>query len=376
MDMLATDAYEFVRVCISQQSEATRRRRLQALIDAGLDWEKVCREAERHGVQPLFFVNLEHLLGPQLPPWLHDRIREYQQKNRVHTNFLVRELGRIRRLCEENDLPLLALKGPVLAKVAYGDIAMRQYVDLDVLVPSDRFSEFDQLLRDMGYEYPKQRKKIEGWRRVLFRSLKGQWQYARAGGAFNLDVHTRVMPPGYAFPADFKPFWRRSREIQLSEDVTVPGLAPEDAALVLSYHGVKNYWRSLRYVTDLAQLVQAEPTLDWSSSVTRARQMQGARVLKLGLLLAHDVVDMTFPADVETWVRSASGRIQSWGSDVPMDEVRVMLANYLRNRSEKTVFSLAKRIRLQFATKSTFAGRLRYVAYSTMQHLWSTLLKP
>ncbi len=376
MEVSETDAYEFARVCISQLPEAVRRRRLQSLIEGGLDWEAVCREAGRHGIRPLIFRNLEHLLGPQLPSWLQDWIQEHQQKNRIRTNFLVRELGEIRRLCEEHDLPLLALKGPVLAKVAYGDIAMRQYVDLDVLVPSDRFSEFDQLLRDMGYEYPKQRKKIEGWRRALFRSLKGQWQYARAGGAFNLDVHTRVMPPGYAFPADFNPLWERSREIQLSENVTVPGLAPEDAALVLSYHGVKNYWRSLRYVADLAQLVQAEPTLDWSASVTRARQMQGTRVLKLGLLLAHDVLDMALPADVESWVRSASGGIQSWGRDVPMDGVRVMLANYLRDRSQQTVLSLVKRIRLQLATKSTLASKIRYGAYSTMQHLWSTLLKP
>lgn len=363
METSGTEAYEFVRACISHGPEAARRETLQSFLEAGGNWEDIFRTATRHSVRPLFGRNLERLLGSGLSPSLRDRIRKSQWRNRIHANFLVQELGKICRLCEEHDLPVLTMKGPVLAQVAYGDIAMRRYVDLDVLIPKERFSEFDHLLRTEGYEYPKALQNIKGWRRTLSHSLSGQWQFSRAAGAFNLDVHTRVMPPGYSFPVDFEPFWERSREIQLRDDVSVRGLSPEDMALVLSYHGVKNQWRSLKYVADLAELVQF--SLNWSSLIERAREIRSTRVLRLGMRLAHDLLDVTFPAEVQKWTRGS-----------PMDDVISMLKDYLRSRDRRRILSFGKRVRLQRATKDTVADQLRYGAYSMMQHFWSTVLKP
>lgn len=364
MEITGTDTYELVRACISHQPEAARRDALRSYLRAGADWENVLREAARHGVCPLLVHNLEHLLGG-LPSPLCDHVQESRRKRSIHANFLVQELGRIYELCEDNDLPLLTLKGPVLADRAYGGIAMRRYIDLDILIPEGRFSELDRLLRSAGYEYPAKREKLKGWRQTVFRALKGQWQYTRGGGVFNLDVHTRIMPPGYPFPADFWAFWERSEEVQLKGRVVVKGLAPEDQALMLSYHGVKNYWRSLRYVADIAQLVRAESSLNWSALVERARKIRATRTLGLGLSLARDVLDVSLPLEIQRWAQGKS-----------KDEVQSILARYLRNCSEQIVLSLGNRMRLQFSTRDTVIDQFRYGAYSTLRHLWSTVFEP
>ena len=363
--MSGTEAYDFIRKCISHRPESKRREALGPVIEAGIDWNTVCHEAARHGIRPLFFHTLERLFGDRIPSSLHNHIQEFQQRNRIHANFLIRELCKIRRRCEESDLPILALKGPVLSRAAYGDIAMRRYVDLDLHIPRERFSELDHLLKEMGYEYPKARKKIAGWRRTLFRALKGQWQFTRAEGAFELDVHTRLMPPGYSLPSNFDLFWERSRMIQLDDDIAVPGLAPEDSVLVLSYHGVKNQWRSLKYVADLAQLLRTETALNWSSLIEHAQKIRATRVLGLGLSLAHGVLDMPIPTE-----------IQKWMPRTPTDEARSVLQSYLRNRDKRSRLDFRKRVQLQLATKDTVADTIRHGAYSMMQHLWSTVLKP
>ena len=363
--MSGAEAYDFIRKCISHRPESKRRDALRPVIETGIDWDIVCREAARHGVRPLFFRSLERLFEDCIPPSLHNHIQEFQQRNRIRANFLVRELCKICQLCEERGLPIISLKGPVLSRSAYGDIAMRRYVDLDLHIPRDRFSEFDHLLKGMGYEYPKARKKITGWRRTLFRTLKGQWQFTRAQGAFELDVHTRLMPPGYSLPSDFDPFWERSRMVQLDDDTAVPGLASEDSVLVLSYHGVKNQWRSLKYVADLAQLIRTETTLNWSSLIERAQKIRATRVLGLGLSLAQRVLDMPLPTE-----------IQKWAPRTPTDEVDKMLQSYLRNRDKRSRLDFRKRVKLQLATKDTVADTVRHGTYSVMQHLWSTVLKP
>ena len=48
------------------------------------------------------------------------------------------ELIRIMKLLEKNDIKALAFKGPVLSQMVYGDITLRQYVDLDVLIRKGR----------------------------------------------------------------------------------------------------------------------------------------------------------------------------------------------------------------------------------------------
>lgn len=365
VEMSGPEAYDFIRTCLSHRPVAARREMARSYLETGVDWTTVRREARRHRVLPFFFRTLDHLLGAQLPDSIRNQIEEDRRGVRIQNTFLSQELGRIAQQFEDATLPLLAMKGPVLAKTAYNDLATRHSVDLDILVPKAKFSEAERVLHNLGYEYAAKRKRLTGWRKRFSLYLDGQWQFTRAGGAFSLDVHTRVMPPGYPFPTSFEPFWKRARKISLSEDVSVWGFAPEDMVLILSYHGIKNQWRALKYVLDLAELIRATPDLDWSAIVERARQMKSTRVLRLGLSLSQEVLEASLPEDIQKWIRSN-----------PMDNTSLMIKKHLEEWDHSPVLPYRKRVQLQLATKDTVASKLRYGAYSTLQHLWSTFLKP
>ena len=363
-EMSGPDAYEFLRRCLSHRSTTERRSALQPFLDAGVDWSVIRREARRHRVLPLLFHALEEVLGDRLPSSLQDQIREHRRGVRIQNTFVIQELGRVHRRFEDAGLPLLAMKGPVLAQTAYGDIALRQSVDADVVVPRDRFSEVDRLLRELGYEYAEKRKPMWGWQEALSRYLDGQWEFTR-GNTFTLDVHTRLMPPGYSFPSDFYPFWERARAVQLNGDVDVHGFSPEDQVLVLAHHGIKNQWRALRHIVDIAAVIRGHDDLDWDLLRSRAGEMHAARALKLGLHMAHDLLDVTLPRSI--W---------EWSLIEGMDSVAAPLKTYLQNRSEKTALAYGDRVQLQLATKDTVAGQIRYGAHSLLQHFWSALLRP
>ena len=61
------------------------------------------------------------------------------------------ELIRIMKLLEDNGIEALAFKGPTLAQMAYGDITLRQYVDLDVLVDEKDVFEAGKIIADNNY---------------------------------------------------------------------------------------------------------------------------------------------------------------------------------------------------------------------------------
>jgi hypothetical protein len=314
-------------------------------------------------VLPLLFHVLEEVLGDRLPSSLQDQIHEHRRGVRIQNTFVIQELGRVHRRFEDAGLPLLAMKGPVLAQSAYGDIALRQSVDADVVVPRDRFSEVDHLLGELGYEYAEKRKHMSGWQEALSRYLDGQWEFTR-GNTFTLDVHTRLMPPGYSFPSDFYLFWEQSRAVRLNEDVDVQGFSPEDQVLVLAHHGIKNQWRALRHVIDVAAVIRGK-ALDWDSLRSRSEALNVTRALKLSLYMAHDLLDVSLPSHIGEWSLMKS-----------VKDVAAPMKAYLRNRSRTSELGYADRVQLQLATKDTFASQVRYGAHSVLQHLWSSLLRP
>ena len=63
----------------------------------------------------------------------------HQLRERYHSNarrnlFLVSELLKLLKLLESHGIGAIAFKGPVLALYAYGNLSLRQQLDLDILV--------------------------------------------------------------------------------------------------------------------------------------------------------------------------------------------------------------------------------------------------
>jgi hypothetical protein len=172
------------------------------------------------------------------------------------------------------------------------------------------------------------------------------------------------MPPGYSFPPDFHPFWDRARPVRLADDVVVQGFSPEDRLLVLVHHGIKNQWRALRHVADVAAVVQGGD-INWELLCGRAETMNATRALGLGLRMAHDLLGTSLPA-----------RAKEWALGAPMEDIAASMTAYLQSRPQQSALPLTDRVRLQMATKDALADQVRYGAHSALQHLWSGLLKP
>jgi hypothetical protein len=362
--MSDADAYEFIRTCLAYRSESKRRSALQPFVNRGVDWEKIQREAGQHRILCPLFRALEDVFGHRLPSSLREEIQEHRRGVRIQNAFVIQELGRVVQRFEEADLSILVMKGPVLAQTAYGDIALRQSVDADVFIPKEQFLDVERTLREIGYEYAEKREAVSGWRKPLSLYFDGQWEFTR-GKSFTLDVHTRLLPPGYSFPSDFQRFWDRARTIRLNEDVSVPSFSAEDQALVMVQHGIKNQWRILRHVVDIAATVHGKEKLDWEVLLSRAKETYAAQALKLSLQMARDLLDVTLPSHV-----------QEWAVEERMRDVTTSMQAYLQDRSCTSTLSYRKRVRLQLATKDTLAGQVRYGIHSLLQHFWSAVLRP
>jgi hypothetical protein len=356
--------FELVRRSALPHMTSTRCTQVQAAWTPDLDWQMVSRLAALHGVRPVVYANLQECVAEALPEAFQEHIAAYQRTLQLRNTFMVQELGRLHDALDARSIPSLALKGPALAHVAYGGIDRRQYVDLDVLIPANRFDEAERLIESLGYAPFSKVAGLSGFRRRLYLFLSKQWAFKRGKGFFNLDLHTRVMPPGYGGALDFDVFAERMRKVEVN-GIHLPVLSSEAMIVLLCYHGLKNQWNALKYVLDVAAVIEAQP-VNWQRVEELSVTLNAERAVALGLLLTHEVFGVRRSLSV---LRTAQAH---WGQT----EVMPPLVNVLQGRHQGADLPYPQRVRLQLNAQGSVADKMRYGLYSAARHIWATFLKP
>lgn len=288
---------------------------------AVFDWQEFLRLAEHHGVLPLIARNLiTHARG--LPPDIEQSLQSAYTANLRRSMWFAAELLRITRYFEQRGLRTLPYKGPVLAQSAYGDLGLRSFSDLDLLVSPADFTHAKQALAELGYR-PSQElaPAVERlWLRTGYeRSFDG------AAGKNLVELQWNLLPHFYAVDAGVAEFQfddLRKRAGRITFGVTqapsnaeanaqprvptavqtdVPCLSPEDSLLVLCLHAAKHLWTRLIWVSDIAESLRM-PGIDLALVASRARTLGTSRILGVSYWLTEHLLGVATPTSARSLV--------------------------------------------------------------------------
>jgi hypothetical protein len=81
-------------------------------------------------------------------------------------------------------------------------------------------------------------------------------------------------------------------------------LAPESQLLFLCIHGSKHLWVTLKWICDVARLVEVSPQMNLEATVEQARRLGIERAVLLGLLLSAELLDTRLPSEVQRQIQS------------------------------------------------------------------------
>lgn len=274
--------------------------RIHAIVKDGVDWRAFLTLAGNHSVRPLVYKSLRKTCWPIIPD---DVQVEWDEAHRLLAGrnlFLAGELLRICAEFERAGIPVAAMKGAVIAQMAYGDFTLREFNDLDLLVGESDFSRAVALISGLGYR--------PWWRldsRKVSRFLRNLGEYKLSGEALGIDIdlhwrlaHTTVAlsPEVCNFPSGFQP-------IALA-GASVPTFAPQDLPLYLAAQGGADQWSDLRRICDLAEFLRCHPEIDWEPHLHTARRLGGLRSMLVGLVLARDLLGAPLPTSATGLVNS------------------------------------------------------------------------
>ncbi|MEO1400419.1 MAG: nucleotidyltransferase family protein [Cyanobacteria bacterium J06635_1] len=295
---------ELLLCCARTQIEPERVERIQALLALELDWESLITLATRHRVLPLLFHNLQQVAPRTLPLKELTHLQIFFSHHTFRNLNQTAEIIRLVDLLAQNNIQAIPFKGPALTLNVYGDIALRQFDDLDILVPQSDFFEARALLMTQGgYQRPKPSN---------FLTLEQELSHLRSGYACSLvnldrktfvDLHQQLTGGTFLpYPFDFQELHQRL--VPVSQTPQLLTLHPEDLLLYLCVHGAKSLWERLGWICDVAELVRAYPTIDWEQLLKKAQTAKIERMLLLGLHLANQVLGMPLPAEIRAQINA------------------------------------------------------------------------
>ena len=277
---------ELLLLCARVELGEGERRRIAALVEGGLDWDAVVDGALRHALVPLVHRHLSAPSTPAPPAAAAARLRSLAQRMAALNSYLVGELRDLLTEFSARGVPAIPYKGPALALEAHGRAGLRQFCDLDIIVPARDVSAAAEVLRARGYA--PYRDLGEAQLALMLRT-QCNVPFTRDRDRSVVELHWDVCAPDFARPLAREEFWARSRE---SDFFGAPSrsLATEDLLLALCVHGAKHRWEQLSWVCDVAQLLARSPHLRAADLLERAKRGGSRRMLLLGLRLAHGLL--------------------------------------------------------------------------------------
>lgn len=313
--------------------DASAQQRLRELAGEVGDWLPILQEAEKTKVLPLVGRNLTEAAGDLLPPDAADYLSQRVRAHALHNLARVAELVRLVRRFNEAGIQVLPLKGPVLSQALYGNVSLRQFSDLDVLVPPDGFAQAVGMVLADGYRQyrPAQVLQPDQIEALLRHFDDYHFGFFHSRRRVQLEVHWDLVRhmPAEAF-----------RSLPLDGVVLggerLPLLAPEALLLYLCLHGSKDYWHRLSWVCDVAAFVEAFPEVDAEAVWRRAVRYGAAMRLCLGLFLAQELLGTRLPEPLRLHVERRRPVLERAAAMCPLMDPRpvdVPQGVYLRYQS-------------------------------------------
>ena len=291
---------ELLLCCARICEDSERAARIRALLGREIDWSYLLSTALPHGMMPLLYWHLNATCSDAVPKTAMEQLRGHFHDNTRRNLFLTGELLRLLNLFEAQGISAIPYKGPALAASVYGNIALRNFSDLDVLVHRQVVPRAKELLISSGYQPAHQ---LTNAQEAAFLQYECEHLFTRDDGASIVELHWEIMPRRLSFPLDTELLWERLGSISFGGKV-VPTLSPEDLLLILCAHGSKHLWERLAWICDVTGLIQAHWGMDWEWVVQQADTLGGSRMLSLGLLLARDLLGATLPEEVSQKVQA------------------------------------------------------------------------
>lgn len=307
-----------------------------------IDWDYFFLLARRHAVVPLVYRQLKQLDLPLAT------FKQHYQENAARNVVLTAELCRLVQLFAAAGIEAIPYKGPILSLFAYDDLALRRFVDLDVIVrKSDVASARDLLLAD-GYALSKP---LTAEQQKLLLRTQHNLQFTKDNRRLIVELHWEVAPHLFASTVQGDALWQNLVPFEIN-GTTMNTLSADDLLFSLCVHGSRHLWERLGWICDVAELISRR-TVNWNALLDRADAADSERMFLLGLHLAEKLLEAPLPAEVK----------RRCEADKRLEPLAANIVAHLFNGPEHVPATSSEIFKYNLGVRKSLSARTRYLVH-------------
>jgi Uncharacterised nucleotidyltransferase len=315
------------------------------LMRGPVDWDRFLALTWRHGLMPLVCSNLLDSFAEVVPASHLQKVRDDFQHNAARNVMLTTELCRVLEDFEQQGIAAIPYKGPATALQVYGDLKLRSFVDLDLLVRHSDATRAGAVLIARGY---RSHLDLTPAQESFLSRSECDRVYLREGRNIVLELHWAVAPPFFSVGLEIENVLEDCARVEMcGNQVNVP--APEMLLLLTCVNGTKDLWTALEPVCTVNELVRRYPGLDWDRVARLGRDAGALRMLHVGLFLARQIFDVPLPDRI----------MSSIDADQPVKDL-VSGARRRLSETELPIPGLVEKTRARVRSRERGLDKLRY----------------
>src|SRR5687767_1814487 len=318
--------------------------RIRSLTETPIDWKYFFLLARRHAIVPLVYKQLKH----HVPPEKLQQFKKHSLENSARNVVLTAELCRLIKLFSDEGIEAVPYKGPILALFAYDDLALRRFVDLDVIVKKQDVARARDLLLADNYALSKP---LTNEQQDLLLRTQNNLQFTKDNRRLIVELHWEVAPHLFASTVQSEILWQHLVSFNLN-GTTVQTLSADDLLFSLCVHGSRHLWERLGWICDVAELISRR-NLNWTALLDRAARADGERMFLLGLHLADKLLNAPLPPEVKRRC-AADKRLESLAADI---------VEHLFNGPEHIPATSTEIFKYNLGVRKSLGARTRYLVH-------------
>jgi hypothetical protein len=288
--------------CARTRIEPRIAQEIRKLAAAPPDWDFLIQAAAENSILPSVARQLASAAADLVPPAQLDRLKNADRANAMRCLLLTAELIKIMGLFRAQGIEAIPYKGPLLAVEAYGDVTMREFEDLDIVLRQRDMAKANDVICSLGYQ-PKFPRILESG--VASTVVPGEYNYRDMARRMMVELHTELTLRHFPDRPDLDDLARRLVPVNLSGH-EIATFGAEDMLPILCIHGSKDLWERLSWIADISEFIQSHPRLDWDHVFRRTDALRAGRMLRVGLALAAGLLAAPLPDEVNARLQSDS----------------------------------------------------------------------
>ncbi len=279
-----------ILACARADAAAVPEDEVRELLEQPLDWGAVHRAAFSAGYLPFLHLHLNRIAPQCIPEDTRKVLAAFSEGIRERNLLLLELMLELHARFEQHGVAAMPYVEALSSFASYRQPGLRACTWLDFAIPPGETPKAQQVLRATGLwkELPDPGSE---WLPVR-RQATGVWAEGPYGSAVSLHAAAAMWPR--AIRLEMSELWTRQVRVQLGQK-TLLAPSPEDTLVHLCVQNSEYLWVALRGINDVAEVLGANPALDWGTTFERARRCGVLRMTLLGMHLAASLLNAPLP---------------------------------------------------------------------------------